>query len=731
MVKSLADGINRATGRIRCSVSNQTTLQIFLLTAGMALGTLALPLILLDLHVPRDAGPRLLHLLRMEQWLWVGIWAMLMVMGFLLWRLLRGTKPIAAAIETESNTDAVDEDSENAGVLTPLSIAALGQLNQQLITPLAHMRAACDVLASADEAGRFQNPLSVIRSASDMMRLTVENLIDKLELRGNRLKFEPRPVNLRDQLEDLCAQWQPVAQRYRAIVHYLCYQDVPSLLEVDNRLLLRLTSNLVSTLLNNFNLGDVAVTLMELEQDERTQESLLQLKVDARGQISSNRLAERLEAISDMPADQLIVSEHLDLWLACQFAKLHGSFIDVSESGNGRIGYMLEFKARSLGTAHPPRQWLARMRCGLLCSSQVATQAWRGNLAALGAVVQVDLDGAPPDLLFTDEASWTRLPIRTRQKLEQAPTTLIFLCDRITLRGKPTRKPAWANFALPLFIRNRALQTALSRILKGGDAVSSDLAPPPKTHQGLVSGNGNNETSVMFSGRTALVIDDDPIYRIHLKRMLTSLGIDVTVASGGKEGVSIARSRDMDLVLTDMHMQDIDGTGVARMLRRQQRHEHTPIIAITANIQSSVRHELLNAGVGSVLAKPVAMGELINVLTQYLSPSSHGVTERLESDSNPASQTDSVLTTLLCDELPIYRESLLKDKRDRDPLRHTAHKLRGAAACCQAHKLQECAAQLEDGIHANFEWPRIESMLQQVIQCIDETIAEHQCQVHE
>jgi len=724
MLKSLVAGMKRGAKRIRSLILHHNGLHVFLLTAGLALGTLFLPLILLDMRVPHDPGPNVLHRLLMEQWLWVGIWTMLMVMGTLLWRLLRN--PVPKTVPTGSEeSEPTSSDTPAAGVLTPLSIAALGQLNQQLITPLAHMRAACDVLASADESGRFQNPLSVIRSASDMMRLTIENLLDKLELRGGRLKFEPRPVNLRDQLEDLCAQWQPVAQRYRATVHYLCYQDVPSLLEVDNRLLLRLTSNLISTLLNNFNLGDVAVTLMELEQDEKSGESLLQLKVDARGQISADRLAERLEAISDMEPDQLIVSEHLDLWLACQFANLHDSFIDVSESGNGRIGYMLELRARQLGMPHPPRQWLARMRCGLLSASQVATQAWRGNLAAMGAVVQVDLDGTPPDLLFTDETSWSRLHSSTRHRLEQAPTTLIFLCDRISLRGKPTRKPAWADFSLPIFIRNRALQTALSRILRGGEAVNSDILPPARSEQGA---NTPSDSSVMFDGRNALVIDDDPIYRIHLKRMLTSLGIDVTTASGGKEGVSIARDRDMDLILTDMHMEDIDGTGVARMLRRQQRHEHTPIIAITANIQSSVRHELLNAGVGSVLAKPVAMGELINVLTQYLSPNTHMAEEH---GDDQADRTDMVLTNLLCDELPVYRESLLKAGQNMDLLRHTAHKLRGAAACCQARALQEGAAQLEDGIHANLDWPRLEPRLKRVFECIDETISDHHCQLQD
>jgi CheY-like chemotaxis protein len=66
-----------------------------------------------------------------------------------------------------------------------------------------------------------------------------------------------------------------------------------------------------------------------------------------------------------------------------------------------------------------------------------------------------------------------------------------------------------------------------------------------------------------------LVVDDEPLMRSSLRRILTRLGYEVLTAENGQEGLAVYRQqRDrIDLVLLDMAMPVMDGTECFRRLR--------------------------------------------------------------------------------------------------------------------------------------------------------------------
>src|SRR5438045_2922709 len=80
-----------------------------------------------------------------------------------------------------------------------------------------------------------------------------------------------------------------------------------------------------------------------------------------------------------------------------------------------------------------------------------------------------------------------------------------------------------------------------------------------------------------------LVIDDDGFYLDVLRNVLTDEGHEVMLAQGGIEGLALyqdrRRSRQPDLVITDMRMPGIDGSDVIRELRKID--SHVRIIAVS------------------------------------------------------------------------------------------------------------------------------------------------------
>jgi two-component system cell cycle response regulator DivK len=97
-----------------------------------------------------------------------------------------------------------------------------------------------------------------------------------------------------------------------------------------------------------------------------------------------------------------------------------------------------------------------------------------------------------------------------------------------------------------------------------------------------------------------------------VKRALESRGYKLLDSPTGINGVAIAETEDVDLILLDINLPDIDGYEVARRLRasKKTRLAHTPIIAITANALKGDAEKALEAGCDVYMSKPINIREL-------------------------------------------------------------------------------------------------------------------------
>lgn len=82
-------------------------------------------------------------------------------------------------------------------------------------------------------------------------------------------------------------------------------------------------------------------------------------------------------------------------------------------------------------------------------------------------------------------------------------------------------------------------------------------------------------------------------------------------AVGGEEGIGLARQHVPDLVITDLMMPHMDGYGVCRQLKQDERTSHIPILMLTAKADLDSRIEGLQTGADSYLAKPFHGRELL------------------------------------------------------------------------------------------------------------------------
>jgi two-component system, cell cycle response regulator DivK len=113
-------------------------------------------------------------------------------------------------------------------------------------------------------------------------------------------------------------------------------------------------------------------------------------------------------------------------------------------------------------------------------------------------------------------------------------------------------------------------------------------------------------------GHNILYIEDNPDNMLLVQRALESRGYKLFQAKNGIEGVSLAESEDVDLILLDINLPDIDGYEVARRIRGSSKNKlvYTPIIAITANALKGDAEKALSAGCDVYMSKPINIREL-------------------------------------------------------------------------------------------------------------------------
>ncbi len=118
------------------------------------------------------------------------------------------------------------------------------------------------------------------------------------------------------------------------------------------------------------------------------------------------------------------------------------------------------------------------------------------------------------------------------------------------------------------------------------------------------------------NSRQILVIDDSKPIRDVLSKMLSFIGYEVVVASSGSEGLDLFSKNSIGLVLTDLHMPDIDGWTLAFHIK--DKSPTTPVVLITGSEEESIMEKLSGSCVDSVMFKPVRLQKIEKTVQRLL-----------------------------------------------------------------------------------------------------------------
>ena len=101
-----------------------------------------------------------------------------------------------------------------------------------------------------------------------------------------------------------------------------------------------------------------------------------------------------------------------------------------------------------------------------------------------------------------------------------------------------------------------------------------------------------------------LVVDDDPVVRKSIDRVLTGKGYAVITAANGEEALRKLNEEKYDVVYTDIRMPGISGLEVAEQVKA--RRPWTPVVIMTGYGTEAAQSRAKAAGVSNFLHKPLS-----------------------------------------------------------------------------------------------------------------------------
>ncbi|GBF21248.1 MULTISPECIES: response regulator [Arenibacter] len=122
--------------------------------------------------------------------------------------------------------------------------------------------------------------------------------------------------------------------------------------------------------------------------------------------------------------------------------------------------------------------------------------------------------------------------------------------------------------------------------------------------------------SIDLTGFKVLIVDDNKVNVVVLKKTLDAFGINTYWVGNGKEAVKAVAENQYDLVFMDIHMPEMDGFEATEEIRKTQKD--LVIIGFSADVTKETIQGAKEVGMNDYFTKPITFDKLRQNLSKYL-----------------------------------------------------------------------------------------------------------------
>ncbi len=626
---------------------------------------------------------------------------------------------------------------DNALKFAKLKADFAATVSHEIRTPLNGVVGTLDILMAADIPPKQRQFVEIAWDSSQYLLDLINNILDFSKLEAGKVELERTDFNVGHMVENILELLTPQAMQKGLDIGYLLAPDVPVWLKGDPRRLRQVLVNLIGNAVKFTESGSVDVKV----SIEKVEECDFQIAMG-----STNELNIRFEVIDtgigigetahenifdsftqeDTSTTRRFGGSGLGLAICKQLVGLMGGAIGV-ESVQG-LGSCFWFSVpltpltKDSAQTHQRPYWPG-LRALVADESEIVRRFLQQALTSWGFQCDIATDAGSTlaklreaessgkdyriviiDTLFSTNDGCS-LPEKIRSDFGDHPC--LILMNRYGAEHVPAAIQADAYISKPL--RLERLLEAISGAI-GGNAEAPEIAVPaplPLPAQ---------------TDHRILVVEDNRTNQTIAQGLLAVLGCNVEIAENGQQGLLAFKRQPWDLIFMDCSMPDMDGYQVTAAIRfmEQSSGRRTPIVAMTANVQTTDIEKCLAAGMDDHLPKPLMLenvsAKLRRWIENYQAIAQREEAPRLalaEKTGRDAEPIDSVSLTKLrealgsaigqaikpfLEDMPVYLEAMDQaiSAGNAEALVRSSHAIKGAAGNLGAVNLATVAGEIEE-----------------------------------
>lgn len=596
---------------------------------------------------------------------------------------------IAARLSADRHIEAVEEQKQTieaqAAALRQAHAAALAAseaktaflstVTHELRTPLHAILGMSSVVAESALDPAQREAMATIQRSADALSALIGDVLDYSKIEAGKIEIQPEETELLELVEQAVDMVAFAANAKGLLIVQRRPATVARVI-VDPLRVRQVLTNLLSNAVKFSERGTIEIAVHGVPGPD--EDGVMEIHVRDEGiGLASDEAARLFRPFSQASADtsRRFGGTGLGLAISYAIAELLGGDVRVVESAKGR-GATFGFRFRARGLAPRPGP-LTGLRVGVLApppsgpdladlarhlGAHVVTLAPRAALPAIDALLLVP---SADDPALRSATAAAHLPVVVAAPMGTA----------VEGNTRVVRQPLRSREV------TRVLKEVCGRIPTPARIERIEVVPP----------------------LAVLVVDDDPINRMVMARMLEQAGHHPDVVADGESALARVETRRYDVALIDMRMPGIDGPTTARRMIQQLGRERPHLVALTANASAHDRTTCLAAGMDAFLSKPLRLPELRAALA-HVQPKSEGPADfdarvLAELAALPGGEGGLLgeLSGVFFADAP-RRLVALRDalgREDRRVLEHEAHSIKGAAGTLGFRRIAHLAADLE------------------------------------
>lgn len=517
-------------------------------------------------------------------------------------RVEESTRDLRLAVEAlEIKNVELSAAEERANDASKLKSEFLANMSHEIRTPLNGILGFVQLLRKTPLDIAQSDYVQTIEQSSVSLMNVINDVLDLSRIEAGKLSLDEVGFNSRKVFSGIMESMAPIAYQKDIDLLGIADRSIPAGLRGDPNRFRQVAVNLISNAIKYTDEGYVLVTSTII--DNRLEVTIRDTGCGISPDVQA-RLFRSFERGERVGASEQI-GTGLGLVISKKIIETMGGNITLeSELGVGTtVKFMVPVKTdRNPENRHGFGQPLNSKTVNVIGNIPAMVEGLRNRLANLGA--EIITDSLRPDLhvvaisrrdLHDHNAQHQLLEQRTPGVPSVAHVASV---DRAELHALAER----LGFPCLPYIGNHKTQIRVITELLGmagheSPSVQSLNKQPLKNMQFIVA-------------------DDNRINRHFLRRMLEVNGATVREADNGESVLEAIENHEPDCVLLDIHMPDMNGTEVARLVRSRG-HAQLPLIAVSANIRRETQEEATAAGINAYLLKPVSEEHLLQAVKDW------------------------------------------------------------------------------------------------------------------